>query len=82
MKEHRKSQITRGTFDIPEGKINRSFPIHRSLLPMTLDADDNWLDDRTEVSLTVGDIRHMIRQHERAVSMIGEMLIKCNCGGL
>ena len=62
-----------------ENKLNRSFPVHRTLQPMTLASDETWLDDRHPVTLSVGDLRHIIKQHEKAVSMIGDMALRCNC---
>ena len=79
MSEYRKNQLVRGEFGLGgSGAFSRSFPIHRSLMPLTLAADDTWLDDRSKVELTVGDLRHIIRMHERAVSMIGEMALRCD----
>ena len=77
MSEHRKNQLVRGEFGLGGGgAFSRSLPMHRALMPLTLDADDTRLDDRSKVELTVGDLRHIIRTHERAVSMIGEMALR------
>jgi len=43
---------------------------------LTLAADETLIDDRTEVTLTVGDLHHIIRQHKRMLTLIVEYALE------
>jgi hypothetical protein len=58
-----------------ENKLSRQLPFHRQLMPLTLASDETWLDDRSSVELSVGDLRYIIASHEKALSIIGEMSV-------